>query len=284
VGVDFALAKARLRAALEAWIPASGSLSLPNLSWELLDEYLPAPAEPNIARSDPNLLARTPFIEHDVLVSFAPLPVRIPETSERAAREVNYPRSELGTYARRTEYGVPTIYLGPHAAFLDSMPETWLDSPEGKFTLVHELGHVFGMAHEQQNPIRKGELNWRPIEDMREIARLRNTLTPVQNNDLELFIRSEITDKWPGDDTGSFSDWREPPVVQDGFADFDSVMAKPVYRCFLANRHGAENFDCRNEKVCRVEQSEFNRLARPTDSDLRQLVAMYGARPDGRQS
>jgi|GEM_PF-5404881 len=281
--VDLKAARGHLQAALEAWIPSQGPG--PKLSWTLLPDFLAGPAEPKVARSDPNRLAERPYVEHDVLVSFAPLPATIPATSEHPAREVNFPRSELGTYARRTEYGVPTLFLGPHEGFklldpsgtvlnFEEVAAKWLDSAEGRFTVIHEVGHVLGLAHEQQNRTLQGELEYRPIEEMREIAKRRNARTPP-DAELDAFIHSEIIDPWPGDTR--FSDWREPPVVQGGVADFDSVMAKPVYRCFLAAPH-REDFDCKELDVCPFEQAEFERLDKPTASDLKQLARMYGRR------
>jgi hypothetical protein len=295
--IRFDAALQQLRDALEAWIPTrpSSSVPPPNLSWKLLDDLLPAPSGREFpidlktapsARSHPLELEKLGYVDYDVLVSFAPLPQAIPATSEHPVRPVHFPRCELGSYARRTQYGVPTLFLGPHAGFQGDSPKkpitdpdaaarAWLTSPEGKFTVIHELGHVFGLPHEQQNRLFEGKLDWRPMAEMREIARKRNQRTPP-DRELEAFIHREVQDLWPADTR--FSDWRTPPAAINGIAHFDSVMAKPVYRCFLKNGHGP-SFDCKDLEICREEQAAFAALTQPTDSDRTHLIIMYGARP-----
>ena len=81
--------------------------------------WLPAPARasgaPRSAKSALN--ASDPAITYDVLVSFMPLPLTLPETAQHAAVTLQHEVSELGRYARRIEYGVPTAFLGPRASF-----------------------------------------------------------------------------------------------------------------------------------------------------------------------
>jgi hypothetical protein len=211
---------------------------------------------------DPNASDRQAFA-YDVLISVAALPLLLRQTEpdNRGPTLVEFPQSQLGTYARREDFGVPTLYIGRPPAFSSGSDLDWLNSLEGGFTIVHELGHVLGLAHEHQNPHRN--LRWKPKEEIEAIIRTRNGgMAPV----VSAFIANEITTPWDGED---FSEWRD---VTNPSEPVDSVMSKPIYLCLLAGGH-----DCQGNSVCEVEQRGYEALQKPTGSDLAQLRKMYGS-------
>ncbi len=267
-GFDFAFEEARALVLdkFEQWVGGKAGVERPNITFAVVTD-MPAPplhplGSPRNAKSDTRF---TGFIEYDVLVSFLPLPLLLPATEQHAEEVLSTSVSELGRYAQRIEYGVPTVYLGPQPGLTASQ---WFGSAEGLFTVVHELGHVLGMPHEQQNPL-LSELPWRPVAEMLEILEKRDG--GVGDENLGEVLRSEITDPWPGE--VRFSDWRSPPPnLQNGL---ESVMARPLYRCLLHGGH-ADGLDCRGLTQCPHEQQGFKELQSPTPGDLKHLLAMYG--------
>lgn len=268
---EFKTARALVLKKLDQWLSGSsgpaGAVARPNISYEVVADLPPPPLHagdsPRSAKSEVRFSG---FIEYDVLVSFLSLPVCLPATEQHPEDIVSTAASELGRYAHRIEYGVPTAYLGPQPGLSAS---EWFQSPEGIFTVAHELGHVLGMAHEQQNPLLPS-LPWRPTDEMVEI--LENREGSMLNEDIVDVLRAEITDPWPGE--VQFSDWRAPPPgLEHGLA---SIMARPLYMCLLRGAHPG-GFDCRKLKKCPHEQQAIQALQGPTINDLRHLVAMYGA-------
>jgi hypothetical protein len=231
--------------------------------------YLPAPREATGNRRPVKSDADGgQVVDYDVLVSFLPLPVYLPANEQHPTETlVGTSASDLGRYALRSEYGVPTVFLGPLA---HAKPETWFTSPEGIFTVVHELGHVLGLPHEEQNPL-ADDLPWKSIDEIVAIVKARGAL--ADGVDVKAFIEDAITTKWPGEQR--FSDWRQPAAAEPGY-DFKSVMAKPSYRCLLRGVHGPS---CKPEG-CPTYESDLARLGNPTDGDLRHLNVVYGERPD----
>lgn len=269
---DFEAVRALVLGKLDSWLGGgsdrSTKIANPNLSYEMVSDLPPPPlhsqGSPRSAKSDVRFSG---FVEYDVLISLLPLPVLLPATEQHSEEAVNTSVSELGRYAHRIEYGVPTIYLGPQPGLTASQ---WFSSAEGLFTVVHELGHMLGMPHEQQNPLLPG-LSWRPLPEIAKI--LENRDGQIFNDDPADAIRADITDPWPGE--VMFSDWRPPPANIE--AGLDSVMARPTYRCLLQGGH-PDGLDCKDLKVCPHEQQALSQLQSPTTGDLKHLLAMYGSR------
>lgn len=263
--LEFDAAQAVVLGKMDEWLSGAASVARPNLTYELVANLPPPSNSQSSPRSAKSDIRFTSFVEYDVLISLLPLPLLLPATEQHPEEVVSTSVSELGRYAHRIEYGVPTIYLGPQPGFSASR---WFSSADGLFTIVHELGHVLGMPHEQQNPLLP-ELPWRPMAEMIEILEKRGGR--MLGIPLEEFLRAEITEPWPGEI--AFSDWRTPP--SDPTTALESVMAKPSHRCLLKGGH-AGGFDCRTLEVCPEERRALEELKAPTVGDRQHLLTMYG--------
>lgn len=215
--------------------------------------------------------------DYDVLISFAPMPVVIPGSQhlENAARVLVYAQSELGAYAKREDLGLPTAYLGRPAKFVpgeqaEDPDRAWLNSLRGRFTILHEVGHILGLAHEHQNPLRDlGPEAWRPEQEITAILK-RRELEPIYED----FIQRELTVAFPRPNGAeAFSQWREPTDAEKAGGPIDSVMVEPIYGCMLANRE--KKHECVGEFTCRFEEDTYHRLQEPTESDRAQLWRLY---------
>jgi hypothetical protein len=216
-------------------------------------------------------------LDYDVLISFAPMPVVIPGSDflENAARALVYAQSDLGSYAKREDLGLPTSYLGRPSTFkvdqeVGDLDLAWLNSSEGTFTIMHEVGHILGLAHEHQNPKRHlTEKVYRPYPQILEILTLRE-MAPIYHD----FIERELTTPF-ADPEGSqtFSQWRDPTDAERAGGPIGSVMVEPIYRCMLLYREA--NHDCLRQADCLFEDAYYDQLQHPTDSDRRQLLQLY---------
>jgi hypothetical protein len=195
-----------VEAKLDAWLRTYDRL--PNLDYAIVGElppplWRPSESEPWLAKSSGTPAngylpdGRRGEVPYDILISFLPLPVKLPQTEQHPAEAmVGTSATELGRYCRRIEYGVPTMYLGPWAGFT---VQQWMESPEGEFAVVHEIGHALGMPHEQQNPLLdQGSLPWKPVEEIRRILTGRVGLSPGM--DPMEFFEDEIKVRWPGEE------------------------------------------------------------------------------------
>jgi len=274
-GLDFETTKSRVVEKLELWFGKGSSIASPNLDFVVVADLPPPPTAP--AAGPRSAKSRTSnsmkFIEYDVLISILPLPLLLPETEQHPESIVGTSTSELGRYALRSEYGVPTTYLGPQPG---RDIHKWFGSVEGEFTVAHELGHVLGLPHEQQNPLLDhAALRWKRMDQMVKIVNQKGGLAPTI--DVRDFIETEVKGPWPGGKR--FSDWRKPASIPSDLAtlDFASVMAKPSVHCLLEGGH-RDNFDCSALASCPFEHTLLERLTQPTSGDLQHLLKMYGPR------
>jgi len=193
---------------------------------------------------------RSPFLRedarrrhYDVLVSLENLPLNrrrplvVPARGERPLRaesdlgveRVATPTSDLGCYARRRDFGVPTIFLGRFGKRGHEWRlHDYFKCPIVQHVVVHEFGHVLGLAHEHQNP-------HFPRRVYREAAEIRKTFTGIFQVEEEHVsdedIREQLTDGWPG--APEFSDWDDLRGSKRTLYDVDSIMAYPFHHLFL---------------------------------------------------
>jgi hypothetical protein len=257
---------------------------------------------------------RSPFLvderrrQYDVLVSFEDLPLnrhRARSASERneALRSdvedvgievIAAPTSELGCYARRRDFGIPTIYIGRFGEYGQAVKlDEYYTYPLVQHVVVHEFGHVLGLAHEHQNP-HLDRVPYRQPGDIRvtyaEIFRLK----PDHISDRD--VMEQVTDAWPG--SPRFSDWNDfegddKPTLYD----LESIMSYPFHHLFLKPRlkpgeapSGREVFDAIEQvkaNLIKLTSEDargdkpnghpelYGLLTHPTDTDVANLVRMY---------
>lgn len=251
---------------------------------------------------------RSPFLtndarrsQYDVLVSFADLPltrrrsrvVRQPATKASLAapssgvEHVTAPTSELGAYARRFDFGLPTVYLGRFG----TGGQAWLlheyyKCPLVQHIVVHEFGHVLGLAHEHQNPKFPSRL-YRSNGAIRDTFAKLFQLSPEQVTDDD--VREQLIDEWPG--APEFSDWDDPRSSHRTPDDPQSVMAYPFHRLFLRPEPGRESDLEREIEAIRKKLAVLSKppladghpddptlkdlLTYPTPLDIANLLRMY---------
>jgi len=250
-GGEFDKVKGEVKALAERWLAPLGDKS-PNISFNFGVKDMPAPGAIGSAKS-----GEGPVREYDVLVSLAKLPLVEPGTKKEPERPVFFPKSQLGSYACREDYGVPTVYLGPLQSYQGTLVN-YLTTPEFKYSVIHEFGHVLGLAHEHQNP--------RVVVAWKSAAKIADIIGKATGVKLEVpFVEIDIIHKWPASQIGEeilFSDWREPPPNVGGHPQFNSVMVTPMWRSFL---EGEPDDEQPLPDVSTV----------PTEGDRRQLAVMY---------
>lgn len=236
--------------------------------------------------------------DYDVLVSLETLPLnkidpfRLDGPAFRdeagvrrmAIDRIVLPNSELGSYARRVDYGMPTVFLGPFAARAGSRVEplnTYLDHPLGEHVVVHEFGHVLGLAHEHQNPCYPDN-GYLDLADIRK--QLAGAFAIPESEITDLAIKAFLIERWPG--APEFSDWNfaDGNGVRPRLSDMDSVMTYPFHRRLLKDtpQDGTQLMELLKWIGCDFKdgdgncQRALNELrTTPTRTDLEQLVRMY---------
>ncbi|HWO07996.1 MAG TPA: hypothetical protein VNN80_00910, partial [Polyangiaceae bacterium] len=201
-----------------------------SLEFEFIDKPFPAPRAPE-TRGCVSPAEHTPRV-YDVLISLAPLPAFQPETPGDPQVVIEAATSQLGSYALRSDYGVPTTYLGPPAGYGDpkepasERARRYFASELFEFVVAHEFGHILGLPHEHQNP--NLQLQWLDNDQIRRIMREVWQLPPGHELLSDEYIESEITLPWPG--SARFSDWRP---ASESVPAKESIMAHALFRRFL---------------------------------------------------
>lgn len=278
---DFQAARAAVQAIAERWHDDKAAI---RFDFSTPDFDVPATRGEKVhprQRSD-NLGGS--WREYDVLVSLAPLPLTLEDTitEENPFQDVFLPLSQLGTYARRIDYGTPTLFVGPMHQNFESLA-AYYSEPLAQNMVLHEFGHALGLAHEHQNPILRKKLGLE--EGDYDLAKARELLitrlgvpeaklpplNPADPADpTTLFLRSHLELSWPGNPR--FSDWRTDSDT------FESVMTVPYHACALkpeaAERLKIESCDCGADSCDSYKAALFDR---PTSADRAFLAEMYPA-------
>jgi hypothetical protein len=216
-------------------------------------------------------------MDYDVLVSLDPLigPDRRARIQRRdpfdpggRVRPVRLPHAELGSYARRIDYGEPTAYLG--SPFHELSVLEFLGTTAGAHAVVHEFGHVLGLPHTHQNPLYAGA----PYRS--DLSVIINTAFDLRGNDRldEAAVREQITEPWEGN--AQFSDWLSGPQA---LAELHSVMAHPALGALISSAgKGDEIGGQLRSALLKPEDLEAKAPfvpTRPTATDLNHLLHMY---------
>jgi hypothetical protein len=259
-----------------------GEEGVPNISFDFVDEFDRAAAtevfEAQMAARNKaakkggrveddakeNNLLPAPRDTYDVLLWLGELP----EESYRPAQaeESILASSHLGSYARRERRYIPTAYLGV-SKDRDVSPKAYFDSPEFAWTVIHEFGHILGLAHEHQNPL--VDLRWKELPEA--VALFRKVLHPKTSDKvLQDYLHSELTSKWPSSPVSNgsvpFSDW-QPGNAEDVL---DSVMTFPLARFLVA---GAPTPATQGPELLDQTVAAFGN--RPSKRDLEHLRTLY---------
>jgi hypothetical protein len=259
-----------------------GERGVPNISFEFIDEFDRTAAtevfEAQMAAREQaakegrrveddakeNNLLPAARDTYDVLLWLGELP----EESYRPAQaeESILASSHLGSYARRERRYIPTAYLGV-SKDRDLSPKAYFDSPEFAWTVIHEFGHILGLAHEHQNPL--VDLRWKELPEAMDL--FRKVLHPKTSDKvLAEYLQSELTSKWPSspvsDGSVPFSDW-QPGSAQDVLG---SVMTFPLARFLVA---GSPTPAAVGPDLLAQAVGELGN--RPSVRDLRHLRALY---------
>lgn len=213
-------------------------------------------------------LGEQPWRDYDVLVSLEPLPlVREDTIGEKGVETIFLPQSEIGTYARRVDFGTPTMFLGPMPGHSGELA-AYYEQPLAQMMVMHEFGHALGLAHEHQNPKARKALGL--TLDAYDLSRAREILVHrfgVRSEDLppgaaatEEFLTAHLGLEWPGN--LQFSDWRH---YEKGDP-IQSIMSVAYHECALKT----PTHPCKVSEPCLKTL-----LQEPTDADFAAIVEMY---------
>jgi hypothetical protein len=232
--------------------------------------YLPPPTPASGGASSvfppPGITLGAETLVYDVLISMAALPVTLPPTAGRSRPDrIDFSRAELGTYAERLDYGTPSAFIGVYQPGVD--PREFYKSIEGRYIVVHEVGHILGLPHGHQQP--EVVLDWRDDAEIVELLKVafepagNRGRTAVQiDGDLKEFAATQLRARLEAPVGKSFSDLRIDPL--------DSVMTYPLIKYLVK---GSPPLVSRKALI-------HEHQPRPTDADIRHLQRMYTA--DGR--
>jgi hypothetical protein len=265
--------------------PASG-VTLRFLT-EWLDPPLGAAAVVGSDQNSPFLPEDEVILEYDVLVSLENLPLaridpfkfsasEIPPVSapsEPGRERVILPTTELGSYARRVDYGSPTMFIGRFGELRRRSLEEYLKLPLGEHIVVHEFGHVLGLAHEHQNP----HYTDRPYRDVETMSLAIKTGFALDELPTDDEVRQQVLERWPGN--LAFSDWRD--TRNDSLYELDSVMTYPYHRSLLRPREKEDSKRLGLEahfKAILSDLPEEPPVVRPTATDVLNIIQMYQRR------
>ena len=219
---------------------------LPKLEFLQSDDQLfEPPLGPENSITDQH---RSPFrtdkrIQYDVLVSLQDLPVTRADPFRGFGEELEelvIPTCDLGSYARRSDYAAPTVYLGRYGKYLEEDLVDYLDMDVGRQTVVHIFGHVFGLAHSYQHPTLVEGLRsefYQPTSAVIEFIKRNLGIELTQE-----MVNENLLQIWPGD--LEFSDWLDfTPAERAAHrkGNLDSVMTPPYYSALIEGTDAAKS-------------------------------------------
>jgi hypothetical protein len=290
-GEDFEAAKESIRGVARLWEP------LPGLRLRFLEDDLDPPLEAagsDIDRQRSSFDPKDPKdIPYDVLISLEDLPVIKIDPfrgSQLAREEILLPISALGSYARRADYGAPTMYLGRFGSFLsDTSFAEYFRQDLAQHVIVHEFGHMLGLPHLHQHPdlivpieLSKDSVKERITQLDRErsafykpIAEVRNLLSKLIGVDIPPdVVEDHLLRAWRGNK--AFSDWVEldPRLVSSHkeTGELPSVMTFPYYHLTHPKNGGCDACST-GRQTHAVLAGKF--LKEPGAEDRRMLELMY---------
>ncbi len=149
--------------------------------------------------------------DYDILVSLEPLTGKVKRGDGVAdpRKVVNFPVSQLGSYATRVDQGEPTIYLGWPKGLLDEdgkplVRGSYIHSEAFRHFVLHEFGHALGLPHLHQHPDLPD-----PFVDTKKAIQLIKRHLGI-DVDAE-YVEEDLKDRWRG-----ARKWSEWPKLPDG--------------------------------------------------------------------